>query len=54
MKAIPVTGRGGLLGYETSRNPHFLDSQLRDGSEVVSFMPATLYSYRKIPGSHFC
>jgi hypothetical protein len=27
-KAIPVTGRGGPLGCETSRPPHFLDNQI--------------------------
>jgi hypothetical protein len=35
-KAIPVTGREGPLGCETSRLPHFLDNMLTDGSEVVS------------------
>jgi hypothetical protein len=29
--AIPVTGRGGPLGCEVSRLPHFLDSCLTDG-----------------------
>jgi hypothetical protein len=35
-KAIHVTGCGGPQGCQTSRLPHFLDSQLTDGSEVVS------------------
>jgi hypothetical protein len=35
-KAVPVTGRGDRYGCETSRLSHFLDSQLPDGSEVVS------------------
>jgi hypothetical protein len=30
-KAVPVTGRGGPYGCETSGLPHFLDSRLRDG-----------------------
>jgi hypothetical protein len=33
-KAIPVTGRGGPYGCETSRLPHFLDNRLTDGGEV--------------------
>jgi hypothetical protein len=35
-KAIPVTGRGGPWGCETSRFPYFLDNRLTDGGEVVS------------------
>jgi hypothetical protein len=35
-KAIPVTGRGGPQGCETSMLPHFLDSRLTDGGEIVS------------------
>jgi hypothetical protein len=35
-KAIPVTGRGGPLGCETPRLPHFLDNRPTDGGEVVS------------------
>jgi hypothetical protein len=35
-KAIPVTGRGGPYGCETSRLPHFLDNRLTDGGEDVS------------------
>jgi hypothetical protein len=35
-KAIPVTGRGGPYGSETSRLPHFLDNRLTDNSETVS------------------
>jgi hypothetical protein len=35
-KVIPVTGRGGPYGCETSRLPHSLDSRLTDGREVVS------------------
>jgi hypothetical protein len=44
-KAIPVTGRGGPYGCETSRLPHFLDNRLSDGGDVVSFTrrPAALY-----------
>jgi hypothetical protein len=35
-KAIPVTGREGPYGYETSKLPHFLDNRLIDGGKVVS------------------
>jgi hypothetical protein len=35
-KLIPVTGREGPCGCETSKLPHFLDSRLTDGGEVVS------------------
>jgi hypothetical protein len=48
-KAIPVTGR-----CETSRLPHFLDSRLTDGGEVVSLMRRPPFTPRKIPGTHFC
>jgi hypothetical protein len=46
-KAIPVTGRGGPLGCNTSRLPHFLDNRLTDGGEVVSLTrrPAALYPH---------
>jgi hypothetical protein len=37
-KAVPVTGRGGPCGCETSRLPLFLDNRLTDGGEVVSLM----------------
>jgi hypothetical protein len=36
VKAIPVTGREGRYGCETSGLPHFLDNQLTDSGEVVS------------------
>jgi hypothetical protein len=35
-KAIPVPGRGGPLGCETSRLPRLLDNRLTNGGEVVS------------------
>jgi hypothetical protein len=43
-EAIPVTGRGGPLGCETSRLPHFPDNRLIDGGDVVSL---TLLDVRK-------
>jgi hypothetical protein len=33
---MPVTGSEGTQGCERSRLPHFLDSRLIDGGEVVS------------------
>jgi hypothetical protein len=33
--AIPVTGRGGLQGCETSRLSHCVDHRLTDDGEVV-------------------
>jgi hypothetical protein len=36
--AIPVTGRGGSKGCETSRLAHFPDNGLTHGREVVSLM----------------
>jgi hypothetical protein len=36
VKAIPVTGRGGLQGCEILRIPHCLDNMVIDGGKVVS------------------
>jgi hypothetical protein len=43
-KAIPVTGREGPYGCETSRLPHFLDKRLTDGGEIVSLMRRPLFT----------
>jgi hypothetical protein len=53
-KAIPVTGREGPWGCETSRLPHFLDKRLTDGGEVVSLTRRQPFTPRKIPGTLFC
>jgi hypothetical protein len=51
---IPVTGRGGSYGCETSKLPHCLDNQLIDGGEVVSLKRRPPFTPRKVPGTHFC
>jgi hypothetical protein len=53
-KAIPVTGREGPYGCDTSWLPHFLDNRLTDGGEVVSPIHRPPFNPRKIPGTHFC
>jgi hypothetical protein len=50
-KAIPVTGLGGLKGFEMLRIAHFLDSRLTDGGEVVSITPQK--HYFSASGTHF-
>jgi hypothetical protein len=49
-KAIPVTGREGPYGCETSRLPHYLDNRLTDCGETVSFTrlyPQESYPYNR-------
>jgi hypothetical protein len=53
-KAIPITGREGLQGCETSRLPYFLANRLTDGGEVVSLTRRPPFTSRKIPGTYFC
>jgi hypothetical protein len=50
-KAIPVIGREGPVGFETSRLPHFLDNRLTVGGEVVSLTRQPPFTPRKIPGT---
>jgi hypothetical protein len=52
-KHIPVTGCGGPYSCQTSRLPHFLDTWLTDGGEVVSLTRRLIFTPRKIPGTHF-
>jgi hypothetical protein len=41
---MPVTGREGPQGCETSRLPYFLDNRLTDCGEVCQpYAPATIY-----------
>jgi hypothetical protein len=53
-KTIPVTGRRGPYGCETSKLPHFLDNRLREDGEFVSLTRRPPFTSRKIPGTHFC
>jgi hypothetical protein len=53
LKAIRLTGRGGSYGSEAPRHPHFLDSRLTDGGEVVSLTRRSPFTTRNIPGTHF-
>jgi hypothetical protein len=46
-KAIPVIGCVGPEGCETSRFPHFLDSWLTDGGEVVSLIRRPPFTLRQ-------
>jgi hypothetical protein len=43
-KAIPVTGRGGPQGCETSRLPHLLDNRLTDSCKLVSLTRRPLFT----------
>jgi hypothetical protein len=51
---IPVTGRRGPYGCETSGFPHFLDDRLTDSGEAVSLTRRQPFIPRKIPDTHFC
>jgi hypothetical protein len=54
VEAICATGRGDPYGCETSSPPHFLNSLLTDGGEVVRFTRRPSFTPRKVPGTHFC
>jgi hypothetical protein len=43
-KYIPVTGRGGPQGFETSRLSHFLDNRFIDGGKFVSLTRRPLFT----------
>jgi hypothetical protein len=45
--SIPVTGRGGPYGCETSRFSHFVENRLADGGEVVSLTRRPLYTLQE-------
>jgi hypothetical protein len=48
-KAIPVTGRGGLLGYEMLRIPHCLDNRLIDGGTDFLQSNKHLHIFSNVP-----
>jgi hypothetical protein len=52
-KVILVTGHGGPLGCATSRLPHFLDSRLTDGGEIVILMVRAPFTPQEDSGTHF-
>jgi hypothetical protein len=58
IKAIRVTGHGGLLGYEMLRILHCLDSRLIDGGEIVGLTCQPHSAPQKhnfsASGTHFC
>jgi hypothetical protein len=53
-KAIPVARRGFPYSCETPRLPHLLDDRLTNDGEVVRLKRRPSFTYRKIPGTHFC
>jgi hypothetical protein len=53
-KTIPVTGRGGPWGCETSRLAHFLDNLFTKCGEVVSLTRRPPSTPRNISGTHVC
>jgi hypothetical protein len=44
---MPVTGHGGIYGYEMLRIPHCLNCRFTDGDEVQPHTPDALYSPEK-------
>jgi hypothetical protein len=48
-KPIPVTGRGGLKGCETSRLAHFLDSRRMDAVRPALRAGRRPFTPKKIP-----
>jgi hypothetical protein len=53
-EAIPVKGRGGPMGCETSRLPHFPDNRITDGGEVAILTRWPPFTPKRIYGTHFC
>jgi hypothetical protein len=53
-KTLPVRGRGGPWGCETSRLPHFLDNRFTNAREVVSRTCRPPFTPWKMLATHFC
>jgi hypothetical protein len=53
-KGIPVTGREGPQGCETSRLPHFLGNRLQMAVRLSALRAGPILLPRKIRGTHFC
>jgi hypothetical protein len=53
IKAVPLTGRGGLQCCETLRTPRCLDNRLADGGAALSLTLRPRSTLKKIPGTHF-
>jgi hypothetical protein len=56
-KAVPVTDRGGVQGWEILGIPHCLYSRLTDGGKVVSTKHrprSTRQNHFSASGTHFC
>jgi hypothetical protein len=52
--AVVTWKLGSYPCKRTSRLPHFHDTRLTDGGEVVSLTRRPPFTPRKIPGTHFC
>jgi hypothetical protein len=51
-KTIPVTGRGGILGYEMLRIPHCLDNRLTINCEILAACSSTYSPDRTSQEAH--
>jgi hypothetical protein len=51
-KVIPVIGRGGPYGCETSRLPHFVENRLTD-ERLLCLLSGHTLNPRKTPGTNF-
>jgi hypothetical protein len=53
-KAVPVTGLGGLYGYEIVKIPHCLENRLVNGSYVVSLKRRLPFTPEITSVTYFC